>query len=54
MSVRSGGWLAPRSGGYTPAKASVAKKVAVSKKAPAPKPPKGGGGVGKVQDRGSR
>lgn len=47
MSVRSG-WLAPRSGGYTPAKTSV------SKKAQAPKPPKGGGGVGKVQDRGSR
>jgi hypothetical protein len=46
---RGGGWLAPRSGGYTPGN----PKVTVSNKAP--KPPKGGAGVkGTNQDRRTR
>ena len=45
------GWLPPRSGGYSPGKESTPASKQISSSA---KPPKGGAGIGKAQDRGSR
>ena len=49
-SKRDGGWLPPRSGGYSPGKASSS----TSNTSSSTKPPKGGAGVGKVHERQSQ